>query len=142
MANTRIDSKPARSGLFHFPSAQRRDPAVEAWLDRQTPVLAAIARQAFERLRACGPEVRELLHDGHPTACIDDAAFAYVDAFTAHVNLGFFQGAALPDPHHLLRGSGKAMRHVRLEPGIEVDTDALAALIGAAAEDMRARLRA
>ena len=49
-------------------------------------------------MRGCGDDVREHLHDGHPTACIGDAAFAYVNAFRAHVNVGFFLGAILPDP--------------------------------------------
>ena len=58
--------------------------------------------------------MRELLHDGHPTACVADAAFAYVNAFTAHVNVGFFRGAELVDPARMLEGTGRYMRHVKL----------------------------
>ena len=83
-------------------------------------------------MRQCGDDVRELLHDGHPTACVGDAAFGYVNAFTAHVNVGFFLGAHLADPAGLLEGSGKNMRHVKLRPGTEVDRVALGALIEAA----------
>lgn len=92
-------------------------------------------------MRACGNDVRELLHDGHPTACAGDAAFGYVNAFTAHVNVGFFKGAELPDPAGLLQGTGKAMRHVKLKPGEPVNAAALHALIEAAHADMRRRLR-
>jgi hypothetical protein len=91
--------------------------------------LAAIARRWFEVMRDCGDDVRELLHDGHPTACVGDAAFAYVNAFTAHVNVGFFRGAELADPEGLLEGSGKLMRHVKLRPEGGVDTAALKKLI-------------
>src|SRR5438445_11598928 len=67
-------------------------------------------------MRDCGDDVRELLHDGHPTACVGDAAFAYVNAFKAHVNVGFFRGAEIADPEGLLEGTGKFMRHVKLRP--------------------------
>lgn len=131
-----------RSALFRFAEAQSHDPAVDAWLARQPAELAALARPWFERMRACSRDVRELLHDGHPTACLEDAAFAYVNAFTAHVNVGFFHGAALPDPQRLLRGTGKSMRHVQLLPGQAIDEVALAELIEAACADMQHRLRA
>lgn len=126
---------------MRFPSAVRRDPDIEAWFSRgDAPRL--VAQSWFERLRACGPDVRELLHDGHPTACVEDAAFAYVDAFTAHVNVGFFFGAALGDPAGLLEGSGKRMRHVKVRWGEPVDDAALTALIAAAYRDIRLRLAA
>lgn len=91
-------------------------------------------------MRGCGEDVLELLHDGHPTACVADAAFGYVDAFTGHVNVGFFHGAALSDPARLLEGSGKRMRHVKLRWGRPVDEAALEALIAAAYRDIRSRL--
>ena len=104
--------------------------------------LGAIARRWFEAMRECGDDVRELLHDGHPTACVGDAAFAYVNAFKAHVNVGFFRGAEIADPEGLLEGTGKFMRHVKLMPERDVDTAALKKLIEAAYTDMKARLTA
>ncbi len=92
-------------------------------------------------MRGCGADVRELLNDGHPTACVGDAAFGYVDAFSAHVNIGFFFGAALDDPAGLLEGSGKRMRHVKLRWARPVNADALSELIVAAYRDIRLRLR-
>ncbi len=123
--------------LMRFPSANKRDPAVEAWMRTHADELGAIARRWFEVMRACGDDVRELLHDGHTTACVDDAAFCYVNAFTAHVNIGFFGGAELADPHRLLEGTGKFMRHVKLRPGQPVDDAALKDLILAAYADMK-----
>lgn len=93
-------------------------------------------------MRDCGDDVRELLHDGHPTACVADAAFAYVNAFTAHVNVGFFRGAEIPDPDGLLEGTGKFMRHVTLKPERDPDATALRALIQTAYTDMKRRLDA
>jgi hypothetical protein len=127
------------SDLFRFPGAMRRDPAVEAWFARGE-ALRGFALPWFERMRGCGADVRELMHDGCPTACVDDAAFAYVGAFAAHVNVGFFQGASLRDPAELLKGNGQRMRHVKLRWGEPVNETALHALILAAYADVRARL--
>ena len=128
--------------LFLFPAAARHDAAVAGWFDVHTGELGALARHWFGVLRACGADVRELLHDGQPTACAGEAAFAYVDAFQAHVNLGFFRGNDLADPARLLEGNGKFMRHVKLVPGRPVDDAALRRLIASAHADMQARLRA
>lgn len=130
------------SRLMRFPTAVERDPEIEAWMNTQATELGAIARSWFDALRDCGDDVRELLHDGHPTACVADAAFAYVDAFKAHVNVGFFHGAELADPHGLLEGTGKFMRHVKIRGDGEVDRVALARLIEAAYTDIKRRLEA
>jgi len=95
----------------------------------------------FARMRQCGGDVRELMHDGCPTACAGDAAFGYVSAFKDHVNVGFFFGALLKDPARLLEGTGKRGRHVKLRPGREVDSAPLAGLVAAAYVDIKARLR-
>lgn len=126
--------------LLRFPGGLRSDPAVETWMTNHPGDLGAIARHWFGVMRSCGEDVRELLHDGHPTACIGDAAFAYVNAFKAHVNVGFFRGAELSDPERLLEGTGRFMRHVKLRPGAEVDAMALEKLIRAAYADMKQRL--
>ena len=102
----------------------------------------AIARRWFEVMRVCGDDVQELLHDGHPTACVDDAAFGYVNAFKDHVNVGFFRGAEIADPHGVLEGTGKFMRHVKLRPEQEVDAAALRKLIETAYTDMKRRMKA
>jgi len=126
--------------LMRFPTSVKRDPAVEAWLSEHADELGTIARHWFEVIRNCGNDVLELLHDGCPTACLDDAAFAYVNVFAAHVNVGFFRGAELPDPNGLLEGTGKFMRHVKLRPRDDVDAAALTQLINAAYGDMTLRL--
>lgn len=130
------------SNLFLFSSAVRRDPSVEAWFAKADDPLRLIARPWFDQLRGCGADVRELLHDGRPTACAGEAAFAYVDAFRAHVNVGFYYGAALDDPAGLLEGGGKAMRHVKVRWGEPVKAAGLTALMAAAYQDIRRRLQA
>ncbi len=129
------------NSLFRFDNALRNDPAVSSWMEDHAGNLGTMARHWFEVMRACGDDVNELLHDGHPTACVNDAAFAYVDAFRAHVNVGFFRGADLADPQRLLQGTGKLMRHVKLRPDVDIDMEALERLVRTAYLDMRHRLR-
>jgi hypothetical protein len=128
--------------LLRFTGAVARDPAIGIWLSDRPTELGAIAREWFSKMRDCGPDVLELMHDGFPTLCVEDAPFGYVNAFKAHVNVGFFHGASLRDPGRLLEGSGKYMRHVKLKPGTPVDGKALAALVAAAYADIKLRLKA
>jgi len=109
-------------------------------MNEHSGALGAIAQRWFEAMRQCGDDVRELLHDGHPTACVDGAGFGYVNAFRAHVNVGFFRGAEIADPEGLLEGTGRCMRHVKLKPGHEVDATALGRLIDVAYADIKQRL--
>lgn len=127
---------------FRLPGGVERDPAIDAWMREQTAALGAVAKAWFDTMRQSGDDVRELIHDGCPVACVDDAPFGYVNAFTAHVNVGFFHGATLPDPSGLLEGSGKYMRHVKLRPGDPVDAAGLGRLIEASYSDIKARLDA
>lgn len=129
------------SQLFRFPDSVKRDPAIDAWMRERPGELRAIARRWFGVMRGCGDDVRELLHDGHPTACVGDAAFAYVNAFTAHVDVGFFRGAEIADPAGLLEGTGRFMRHVKLGPGRDVDATALKQLIAGAYADLKRRVK-
>ena len=127
--------------ILRFPTAVEHDPAIDAWLKAQRDDLRPFVDAWFARMRQCGSDVRELMHDGCPTACVGDAAFGYVNAYTDHVNVGFFFGALLNDPAHLLEGTGKRGRHVKLWPGRDVDATALTQLVDTAYADIRARLR-
>ena len=133
--------KPAmRTDCLRFNGAVPRDPAIDAWFKERPGELGAIGHHWFEVMRRCGDEVRELLHDGCPVACLGDAPFGYVNVFTSHVNVGFFQGASLHDPARLLQGTGKFMRHVKLRPGTPTDAASLNRLIEAAYSDIKARV--
>lgn len=127
------------SCLLRFTGAMKRDPAIDEWLC-DCNEFQQLAAAWFARLRQCGADVRELMHDGCPVACVEDAPFGYVNAFKDHVNIGFYHGADLNDPSGLLEGSGKRMRHVKLRPGLESDVAALGRLIEVAYADIRARL--
>ena len=129
-----------RTELLRFNGAVEHDPAIDAWMKEHRGELGAIAQEWFEVMRRCGDEVREILHDGCPVACLGDVPFGYVNVFTSHVNVGFFQGSALPDPAGLLQGNGKLMRHVKLRPGTAADAASLHTLIERAYADIKERV--
>lgn len=132
----------AQQDIFRVSKSSRRDPDVEAWLTDATSELRSTALQWFQQMRRCGNDVRELMHDACPVACVEDAPFGYVNSFKSHVNIGFFNGAFLEDPAELLQGSGKRMRHVKLHPAESVNAKALSDLINAAYRDIKNRLAA
>ena len=127
-------------GMLWFSGVVKRDPAIDIWLNEQPPELGTIAQHWFVRMRECGDDVLELMHDGCPVACVGDVPFGYVNVFRAHVNVGFFLGAELEDPTGLLEGRGKRMRHVKVKPGADLNDAALSALIDAAYADIKSRL--
>ena len=129
------------SQLFRLTGAVQRDPGIDAWFSEPADELRRFVQPWFEQMRNCGADVRELMHDGCPIACVQDAPFGYVNAFRTHVNVGFFYGAALDDPARVLEGAGKRMRHVKLRWAQQENATALRKLIAAAYRDIRLRLR-
>ena len=125
--------------ILRFPSAVGHDPNIDPWFAMPDHELRRMVQPWFERMRGLGQDVREILHDDYPTACVADAPFAYVNAFTAHANVGFFYGALLDDPVGLLEGAGKRGRHVKLRWGEPVNEAALSELVAAAYRDIQAR---
>src|ERR1700685_116442 len=128
--------------ILRLSGGVKLDPAVDVWLTDGSVKLRSIAKKWFVQMRQCGDDVRELMHDGCPVACVEDAPFGYVNAFKTHVNVGFFHGAVLEDPAGLLEGTGKRMRHVKLNSRREVNAAALSDLIDAAYLDTKVRLGA
>ncbi len=126
--------------IFRLSGTVPRNPDVDLWLSDVPLELRSIAQKWFAQMRQCGDDVRELMHDGCPVACVEDAPFGYVNAFKSHVNVGFFYGSALEDPAGLLQGSGKRMRHAKLKPAQELNGNALRQLIDDAYRDITARL--
>lgn len=128
--------------LFRLSGARRDDPSVADWFAAGDDQVRRLGQGWFERIRGLGPDVLERMHDHQATACVGDAAFAYVAAYRAHAAVGFFHGADLPDPAGVLEGAGKRMRHVKLKWGQPAPKAALEALIAAAYADIQARLAA
>ena len=127
----------SRQEIFRVSQGLARDPAVDAWLTGEPIEFRSVARHWFQQMRACGDDVRELIHDGCPVACVENAPFGYVNSFKSHISVGFFHGAELKDPAGLLEGTGKRMRHVKLRLDRPGEAGALRDLIVAAYQDIK-----
>jgi len=106
---------------------------------RADPRLAELTLQIRDFVRANAPESREVFFDGpYAFSIIYNAgpefarSFAYVAVYKKCVNLGFAQGTMLPDPHRLLTGTGRLMRHVRISSPADLERKGLADLVDAA----------
>ncbi len=126
--------------LFTLHNAKKHAPEIDHWLSGEPHDLHTIGRHWFSIMRSCGQDVRELMHDGYAVACVHNAPFAYIGIFTNHVNVGFFMGAMLSDRNQLMEGTGKRMRHVKLRPDGNINSEALETLIHSAYADMKTRL--
>jgi hypothetical protein len=84
-----------------------------------------------EVIRAIGPTLHIEKKWGHPWYAGNDLV-VLTGAFGHHVGVEFFRGSSLPDPHHLLEGTGKNLRHVKLRSIREATAPALVELLRAA----------
>jgi hypothetical protein len=107
-------------------------------LERTTDEGRATADTVRMLVRRLHPEVVEVVwpHQGTVGWGIGPKKmsehYAYLAVHPGHVNLGFYQGASLPDPAGLLGGGGKAMRHVKLDRPQDVGRPEIEALLRAA----------
>ncbi|HEX8245452.1 MAG TPA: hypothetical protein VF541_18215, partial [Longimicrobium sp.] len=98
------------------------------FLAKYTPEITAEAAAALERLRAQVPGAVEMVYDNYNGLVIgfgaterSSEAVLSIAVMPRWVNLFFLAGATLPDPHALLQGSGKAVRHVVLRSASDID---------------------
>lgn len=126
--------------LLRFIGKDLQDITFNDWLMEKPEELQPIAQKWFDVLKNSGQEVEGIFHDNYPIVCVDNAPFAYVNAYSAHVNLGFFYGAELPEPNGLLQGTGKRMRHVKLRPDSDYDEKEILILVEIAYADILQRL--
>ena len=124
------------------------DPAYLGFLAPLDPSISALALRARRTVLAAAPDAAELAYDAYNAVALaftftgrQREAFAHIAAYPGHVNLGFNQGATLPDPSRRLRGTGKFIRHVRLSTGDDLADAAIRALIEAAVANAARPLR-
>lgn len=120
---------------------------LDRFLDKFSPTIAATARAALTRLRRATPGALELVYDNYnalaigfgPTQRASDAILS-IAVFPRWVSLFFLQGAGLPDPDGLLRGSGKLARHIVLSDARDLDGPAMRRLLQTALKRARVPL--
>lgn len=111
---------------------------------KSPPKVAALASALAALLRALNPACVEVARPGDKAVSFGwgaakmSQAYAYLMPQKDRVNLGFYQGANLPDPAGLLEGTGKSMRHVKVHDEALAQSAPLRALVLAAMEKSRA----
>jgi hypothetical protein len=86
-----------------------------------SPGVTHLALALRELVLAEAPEAEEVLYSVYAQVIVfklaarKRSAFCNIAAYARHVNLVFYYGAELPDPHGVLRGTGKKMRHIRFD---------------------------
>lgn len=95
------------------------DQEVIDFLNARDDSVGTLALALRDILLEVAPEAVERVYRNHPSAAWFGSGpkmsdmFCYIATAKAHVNLGFCRGAALPDPSHVLEGTGKVMRHIK-----------------------------
>jgi len=134
---------PARDSVlkrrYRYRGTLRHDPAIDAYVGSVRGELGALVARLVALVRSNVPGHDELRVHGAPQFCVRGEPFCYVVGYAKHVNLGFCDGASLPDPEGLLEGTGKAMRHVKIRPGAEFPGKTLSRMVRDAARRARAR---
>jgi hypothetical protein len=111
------------------------DPGMRPTAVRLREIVLAVDPDAVEVVRLGD---RAATYGVGPRKMIED--YCYVLPYAKWVNLGFFQGATLPDPDRLLEGTGARMRHVKVRSADEAVAPAVRHLIRAAVEERRTAL--
>ncbi len=110
-----------------------------------TPEVATLIRAARKKMRERLPQALELVYDNYnfcvigygPSEKASEAIFSLA-AQARGLSLCFLQGAVLPDPKGLLKGSGNVVRNIRLETADTLDRPDVRSLMKAALEHARA----
>ena len=112
---------------------------LDAFLDKYTPAVATLARACLAKMRTRLPGAVQLVYDNYnalvigfgPSERASEAVFS-IALYPRWVTLFFLQGAGLPDPKHLLKGSGKVVRHIVLASAADLDQPAVQGLMSTA----------
>jgi hypothetical protein len=101
-----------------MPSTEDR---LQTFIARYSPDVAARAREALGKLQQMLPGATRLVYDNYNALAIafrpDGRPSHVILSLTLYprwISLFFMNGAALPDPARILRGSGSKMRHLVL----------------------------
>jgi hypothetical protein len=116
----------------------KHSPAKElaGFIAKFDPSIAGLIRGARRDLRRRLPAAVELVYDNYNFLVIgycsterSSSCIVTIAAASSGVSLGFYYGAGLPDPHHILQGSGKQHRFVRLKSAATLAEPPVEALI-------------
>ncbi len=122
---------------------------LDSFLDKFSPEIAAEGRRILAKMRKRLPNAVELVYDNYnalacgfgPSEKSSEAIFS-IALFPRWVSLFFLQGATLPDPDHLLKGSGNVVRHIVLGSAADLDKPEIRSLMDQALRRARVPIHA
>lgn len=89
--------------------------------------LVALYKELRNQLLELAPHCNELLYNSHALTIAFSLsgklkdAFCHLPIYQNHINLGFNQGASLQDKQGVLQGTGKAIRHIKMNKLEDLD---------------------
>jgi hypothetical protein len=101
----------------------------DLYLADQPPRNQKLIRALRAFVERTAPKLTESVKWGNGCWLKGTAPVAYVYSAPDHVQLGFFRGASLADPRHLLEGKGEYVRHVKVRKSVDIDAAAFGALL-------------
>ena len=110
-----------------------QDRTVDGYVAGLTGWQAEVVQQLRQLVREAAPAATESIKWAQPVYEVN-GPFCYIRAFKSHVNLGFWRGAELADPEHLIQTGGEKMGHVRVADPGDVKPDAFKDLVRAAVQ--------
>lgn len=118
------------------PSARQQ---LALFIARFDPKIAALTRATLARLRPLLPGAHQLVYDNFNALVVGfcstpraSAVICSVGVYPRWLNLFFFAGSDLPDPDHLLQGSGSMVRRLKMIDASQLGQPAVKALIAQA----------
>ena len=119
---------PPNPDLLHF---------LEAYPSGITHLVLELRRLVL----TAAPTANELVYDAYNAVAIAytftssfRTGFCHIAAYAQHVNLGFNQGAQLPDPDRVLQGTGKSIRHLKVKTAADLESPHLRHFLSLALE--------
>lgn len=117
------------------------------FLAAYTPQMARLGADLIAAMRRRLPEAEALVYDNYNALAVgfspdqrSSNAIVSIALYPRWASLFFLQAAGLPDPQGLLKGSGKTIRHIRIESVADLASAAMASLLEAALASARAPL--
>ena len=111
---------------------------VESWFDMLPEAQRPLARQLQQIVQQAVPALAQTVKWGNLVFMLDGANLIAIVPHRSHINLQFFNGAALAEQWRQLDGSNKGLRHLKLRYGMPVDEALIAAIARDSADEARA----
>jgi hypothetical protein len=112
---------------------------LDSFIATLPPEMAKLTRSVLKTMRARLPGAVELVYHKRNGLvvgfCPNERATDVINSIMVYrswINLYFFEGDTLPDPEHVLKGTGTMVRHIRLTRASDLDTPAVKGLMAEA----------